>query len=147
MSMSTTGKASVKADINVTPMIDVMLVLLIIFMLVIPTITAGFQAVPPSGQNLKPHPEEDTDQVLGIDASGQYYLNKQPIEKSSLAARIKAIYDSRTEDRLLYIKAHRELPYEQVLDAIDVAAKSGVSVAGMITEQVPGTVSLIPSDN
>lgn len=147
MAITTRGGSKVTAEPNVTPMIDVMLVLLIIFMLVIPTITAGFQAVPPSGQNLKPHPEEDTDQVLGIDASGQYYLNKQPIEKSSLGARIKAIYESRTEDRLLYIKAHRELPYEQVLDAVDIAAKNGVSVAGMITEQVPGTISLIPSDN
>jgi biopolymer transport protein ExbD len=80
--MSMGGSASVKAEPNVTPMIDVMLVLLIIFMLVVPAISAGFQAIPPQGVNLKPHPEEERDQVLGIDANGQYFLNKAPIPKS-----------------------------------------------------------------
>ena len=59
MAMSAGSTGGVKASPNVTPMIDVMLVLLIIFMLVIPAITAGFQAIPPTGVNLKPHPEED----------------------------------------------------------------------------------------
>lgn len=147
MAMTTGSGSGVKAEPNVTPMIDVMLVLLIIFMLVIPTITAGFQAVPPQGSNLKPHPEEATDQVLGIDANGNYYLNKQPIEKSALGSRLTAIFKDRVEDRILYIKAHKDLSYEQVLDAIDIAAKNEVRVAGMITDQRPGTVSLIPSDN
>ena len=83
MSMSMGGSQNVKAEPNVTPMIDVMLVLLIIFMLVIPAITAGFQAVPPYGVNLKPHPEEDQDQVLGIDAQGQYYLNTKAIPNAA----------------------------------------------------------------
>ena len=76
-----------------TPMIDVMLVLLIIFMLVIPAISAGFQAIPPQGTNLKPHPEEERDQVLGIDANGQYFLNKQADSERELGAALKAIYD------------------------------------------------------
>lgn len=147
MAMSTGTRSGVKAEPNVTPMIDVMLVLLIIFMLVIPTISAGFQAKPPVGTNLKPHPETETDQVLGIDAQGNYYLNKQPIDKGALGSRLTAIFKDRVEDRILYIKADAELPYEQVLDAIDVAAKNQVRVAGMITDQRPGTVSLIPSDN
>ena len=67
MAMSTTSGGGVKAEPNVTPMIDVMLVLLIIFMIVIPAINSGFNAQPPQGVNLKPHPEEDQDQVLGID--------------------------------------------------------------------------------
>jgi biopolymer transport protein ExbD len=70
MAMSTQSGGGVKAEPNVTPMIDVMLVLLIIFMIVIPTISAGFNAQPPVGVNLKPHPEEDQDQVLGIAADG-----------------------------------------------------------------------------
>jgi len=61
MAMAVSGSSDVKAEPNVTPMIDVMLVLLIIFMLVVPAINAGFNAVPPQGQNLKPHPEEDAD--------------------------------------------------------------------------------------
>jgi biopolymer transport protein ExbD len=145
--MSTGGGTGVKAEPNVTPMIDVMLVLLIIFMLVVPAISAGFQAVPPQGQNLKPHPEEDRDQVLGIDANGQYFLNKKPIPNANLGAMLKDIYDTRTEDKLLYVKAHKGLEYSKILDALDIASHNGVSVAAEITDQQPGTRSVIATDN
>ena len=125
MSIGQSGKTTVKAEPNVVPMIDVMLVLLIIFMITVPALAAGFQAVPPEGVNLKPHPEEDSDQVLGIDAQGQYYLNKQPIRNETLGEQLKRIYDARTVDKILFVKAHRELQYQQVLDAIDVASRSG----------------------
>jgi biopolymer transport protein TolR len=146
MSMSM-GGGGVKAEPNVTPMIDVMLVLLIIFMLVVPAISAGFQAVPPQGVNLKPHPEEERDQVLGIDADGQYFLNKAPIPNAELPQRLKAIYEERTEDKLLYIKAHKDLEYSKIIDALDIAAHNGVAVSGMITDQQPGTKSAIATDN
>ena len=146
MAMSA-GSAGVKASPNVTPMIDVMLVLLIIFMLVIPAITAGFQAIPPNGVNLKPHPEEDQDQVLGIDVNGQYYLNKKPIPNAELGERLKGIFENRTEDKLLYVKADKNLAYGKVLDAIDIAAHNDVRVTGMITEQRPGTISAVSADN
>lgn len=146
MSMSTTSSSGVKAEPNVTPMIDVMLVLLIIFMLVVPAISAGFQAIPPTGVNLKPHPEEERDQVLGIDANGQYFLNKAPIPNAELPQRLNAIYTTREEDKLLYVKAHKDLEYGKVLDALDIAAHNHVAVTGMITDQKPGTVSLIQTD-
>jgi biopolymer transport protein ExbD len=145
--MSTSGGHGVKAEPNVTPMIDVMLVLLIIFMLVVPAIAAGFQAVPPQGVNLKAHPEEDEDQVLGIDANGQYFLNKKPIKNETLAEQLKRIYDARTVDKILYLKADKNLDYEKVLDAIDIAAHNGVRVTGMITDQKPGTESTVQGDN
>jgi len=147
MSMSMGGEQRVKAEPNVTPMIDVMLVLLIIFMLVVPAISAGFQAIPPQGVNLKPHPEEERDQVLGIDANGQYFLNKKPIPNAQLGQLLKGIYDNRTEDKLLYVKAHKDLEYAKVLDALDIAAHNGVAVSGMITDQQPGTKSAIATDN
>ena len=112
-----------------------------------PAITAGFQAIPPTGVNLKPHPEEDQDQVLGIDANGQYYLNKQAIPNAELGKRLTAIYEAREEDKLLYVKAHRDLEYGKVLDALDIASHNGVAVSGMITDQQPGTVSMIATDN
>jgi biopolymer transport protein ExbD len=146
MAMSTGGGSGVKAEPNVTPMIDVMLVLLIIFMLVVPAIAAGFQAVPPQGQNLKSHPEEDEDQVLGIDAQGQYFLNKRPIRNETLAEQVKRIYDARTVDKVMYVKADKNLQYEKVLDALDIVAKNGVRVTGMITDQTPGTESTVEGD-
>jgi len=147
MAMSMGGSGSVKAEPNVTPMIDVMLVLLIIFMLVVPAISSGFQAVPPQGQNLKPHPEEERDQVLGIDANDQYFLNKKPIPNAQLGQLLKEIYDTRTEDKLLYLKAHKDLEYSKILDALDIASHNGVAVTAMITDQQPGTKSVIATDN
>ena len=141
MAMSTGGGGSVKAEPNVTPMIDVMLVLLIIFMIVTPLINAGFQAQPPQGVNLASHPEDPNDQVLGIDRNGQYYLNKRAIPNESLPERLKAIFDARTEDKILYLQADKDLEYSKVLDAIDIASKAGVRVVGEITDQTPGTQS------
>jgi biopolymer transport protein ExbD len=144
--MSVNSAGGVKAEPNVVPMIDVMLVLLIIFMVVTPAITSGFTAVPPSGINLKAHPEVDTDQVLGIDKFGQYYLNKREITPEALGPAIKAIYELRTMDQILYIKADKELEYGKILDAIDIASKNGVRVVGAISDQQPGTASSVAGD-
>ncbi|MFL5455160.1 MAG: ExbD/TolR family protein [Myxococcales bacterium] len=141
------GGGGVKAEPNVTPMIDVMLVLLIIFMIVIPAINAGFTAQPPQGVNLKPHPEEDQDQVLGIASDGQYYLNKKAIKNETLPTELKRIYDARTVDKILYVKADKDLQYEKVIDALDIAAAAGVRVTGLISDQRPGTMSTIAADN
>ena len=147
MGMSVSGGGGVKAEPNVTPMIDVMLVLLIIFMITIPQINAGFKAVPPEGQNLKPHPEEDGDQVLGIDDQGRYYLNKKPIRNEDLETAVREIYGvENREDYIMYVKADKELQYLKVVDALGILSKGGVRVAALITEQQPGTESLGESD-
>src|SRR4051812_16479605 len=141
------GSGGVAATPNVTPMIDVMLVLLIIFMVVAPALLAGFNAKPPEGVNLKDHPEDSNlDQVLGIDRDGQYYLNKKPIRTADLPALLKQIFDARTEDKILYLKADQQLDYAKVLDAVDIAAKNGVRVVGMISDQKSGTISTVPGD-
>ena len=134
-----TGGSSVKAEPNVTPLVDVMLVLLIIFMVIIPTLTSGLNAEPPQGINLKQHPEEEGDQLLGISRDGQYYLNRNPIRNETLGAQIKQIYDARETDKILYIRADRQLEYSKVLDASDIASKNGVRVVGYISEQTPNT--------
>ena len=146
MGMSAGGGGSVKAEPNVTPMIDVMLVLLIIFMIVTPMINAGFAATPPAGVNLKSHPEDPEDQVLGIDRNGQYYLNKKPIRNETLADQLKNIFDARQTDKILYLKADKDLEYGKVLEAIDIAAHNGVRVLGAISDQTPGTTSQAPED-
>jgi biopolymer transport protein ExbD len=129
-------------------MIDVMLVLLIIFRVVAPALLAGFNANPPEGQNLKAHPvDEETDQTLGIDKDGQYYLNKQPIRYEDIPARLRQIYSTRTEDKVLYVKADKNLDYAKVLDALDIAGKAGVAMTGMISDQTPGTTSTVAGDN
>jgi biopolymer transport protein ExbD len=147
MAMSAGGGSGVQSSPNVTPMIDVMLVLLIIFMVVTPALLAGFNADPPKAVNLKDHPEDaNLDQVLGIDRDGNYYLNKKPIRAQDVGPMLKRIYDARTEDKILYLKADKSLDYSKVLDALDLAAKNGVRVTGMISEQKPGTISTVAGD-
>ena len=147
MGMAVSSGGGVKAEPNVTPMIDVMLVLLIIFMVVVPQVQAGFKATPPKGQNIKAHPEdENNDQVLGIDGQGNYYLNKRPIPNAELEQRVKAIYDARTVDKIMYVKADQGLAYGKVQDALDIIAKGGVRVSGLIADQTPGTESIVPGD-
>ena len=146
MGMSTSSGGGVKAEPNVTPMIDVMLVLLIIFMIVVPQINAGFKAEPPQGINLKKHPEEPTDVVLGIDNAGRFYVDRKPIRPEDLEGYLKGIYDQRTSDKIIYVKAHKGLEYSKVLDALDIAARAGVRMTGMITEQQQGTQSTVVGD-
>src|SRR5438045_7670599 len=117
------GAAGVQSTPNVTPMVDVMLVLLIIFMVVAPALLAGFNAEPPQAQNIKDHPEDDqTDQVLGIDKDGNYYLNKKHIDADKVAPALHHIYVETTrDDKVLYLKADKNLDYSKVLDVLDIA--------------------------
>jgi biopolymer transport protein ExbD len=147
MAIQMGGGSGVQSTPNVVPMIDIMLVLLIIFMVVTPALMAGFNATPPEGVNLKDHPEDEmTDQVLGIDRDGQYYLNKKPVRGEDLPQLIKQIYDQRTEDKIMYLKADKTLDYSKVLDALDMATRNGVRVVGMISDQRAGTVSSVAGD-
>ena len=135
MAISTgSGRGKVNADINVTPMIDVMLVLLIIFMIVTPLIAAGFQATLPKGKNLDPSPEEDTDVILGIDRNGKFFLDTKPIDEAVLEDYLRTVYAARTEDKILYFKADINLKYGQVQDAVELARRAGVRVLAAITE-------------
>ena len=105
------GAGAVKADINVTPMIDVMLVLLIIFMIVTPLIAAGFKATLPKGKNLDSRPEGENEVVLGIDQAGRYFLNGRPLPDGTLEDQLRGIFAARTEDKILYFKADNGLKY------------------------------------
>ena len=135
MAISTgSGRGKVNADINVTPMIDVMLVLLIIFMIVTPLIAAGFQATLPKGKNLDPSPEEDTDVILGIDRNGKFFLDTKPIDEAVLEDYLRTVYAARTEDKILYFKADNNLKYGRVQDAVELARRAGVRVLAAITE-------------
>src|SRR4051812_6466403 len=126
------GGGAVQSTPNVTPMIDVMLVLLIIFMVVTPQLLAGFTADPPKAINLKDHPEDaDNDHVLGIDKSGNYYFDKKPYTAESIAPLINNIYSNPSrEDHVLYLRADQNLKYSKVLDAEEMAMNNKVVVLG-----------------
>jgi len=133
------ARSAVKADINVTPLIDVMLVLLIIFMIVTPIIAAGFQATLPRSENPENRPEGPDEIRLGIDRDGRYYLDigggPQQVPDADLPARLQGLYAARTRDRILFLKADQNLEFARVQRAIEIARASGVRVVGAITEQ------------
>jgi len=137
------GQTNVKSDPNVVPMIDVMLVLLIIFMIVTPLIAAGFKATLPKGKNLDPRPEGENEVILGIDHSGQYFLNQRFIQPKQLEDQLRSIFAARTEDKILYFKADNQLKYAAVQEAVETARRAGVRVMAAITE--PKSSSLFPT--
>jgi len=139
VAISTSSQGSVNADINVTPMADVMLVLLIIFMITAPLIAAGFQAQMPQGINLIRAEEENDDVVLGIDRQGNYYINTRPYAKEQVVATLTEIFAARTKDKILYLKADNQLRMETIQEAVDIARRAGVRVLSAVTEQQLGT--------
>jgi len=148
MAMSSGGGGGVSSTPNVTPMVDVMLVLLIIFMVVAPALMAGFNADPPQAVNIKDHPEDDkTDQVLGLDKDGNYYLNKKPYKAEDIGPLLHHIFKEQTRDEyILYIKADKNLEYSKVIDAMDLAAHNGVVMVAMVSDQKAGTTSTVVGD-
>ncbi|MBI4520463.1 MAG: biopolymer transporter ExbD [Gemmatimonadetes bacterium] len=136
-----TQQSETMADINVTPMVDVMLVLLIIFMVVTPALLTGFQAQLPQAVHLKERPEEDNRVTLGIDLDGRYYLNKVLIRREDALRLLTAQFEARPEDKVLFFKADKGVRYSEVLTAMRLARDAGARVVAAISEQMPGTES------
>ncbi len=132
------GGSAVNANINVTPMIDVMLVLLIIFMIVTPVIAAGFTATMPAGANVKSAPEEDNEITMGVDNAGNYFVNGQPRTPEQAEAELKSLFAARSEDKLLYFKADVNLPYSKIQQAVEVGRRAGAAVLVAITDRKGG---------
>jgi biopolymer transport protein ExbD len=130
-------ESDVNADINVTPMIDVMLVLLIIFMVITPALN-GYQWTAPKA--LTAAPEKEKRVTLGIDKSGAYFVGEpaKKVEKEGLTEALKQQYSTRPDDHTLYLKADNGVAYSVVLTAIDAARDAGVRRIGAITELPKG---------
>ena len=133
------SQGTVKSEPNVVPMIDIMLVLLIIFMIVTPVITAGFSATMPQGKNIDKAETEDGDVVLGVDKDGGYYLdpgtgNISPVSGAQLEDALKQIYDARAV-KIMYFRADQGLEYGKIEDVLLLARRAGVRVLAAITEE------------
>jgi biopolymer transport protein ExbD len=122
------------SDINVTPMVDVMLVLLIIFMIMTPTILAGFQATLPVGDNLKSRPEEQGRVEMGVDVRGNYYLDKKMVAREQVPAMLTQAFRERPQDRVLFLKADANLPYEEIMTVMKIARDAGARVLAAVSE-------------
>ena len=138
MAMSTGGSGGLTNEPNVTPMIDVLLVLLIIFMLVVPMARKAIDVQLPDPTPSVAPANANTDQiVLSVNRGGKFAINKEDVTRDRLAARLKEIYDPRP-DKIIFVKGDPKVKYQDVIFAMDVARGAGVKVIGMAPKDTTG---------
>ncbi len=122
-----------KSDINVTPLVDVMLVLLIIMMLVAPMLQQGIPVNLPLANNTQSKPESEQQTVLSVDAQDKIYVNAILVSRAEMADRVKRALEEKTE-RIVLIKGDREASYRAIMAAMDDLRKAGIEDIGLITD-------------
>jgi biopolymer transport protein ExbD len=140
MAMDVGGaKGGVKSDINVTPLVDVMLVLLIIMMLVAPMLQKGVDVKLPEASNTTDKPETQNQTVVAVDRQGRFYVNSVEVREEDLQTRVQDAMEQ-TRERIVLIKADEEARYGLVMTAMDELRKAGIEDIALITERkiVPG---------
>ena len=135
MSMDVGGaKGGMKADINVTPLVDVMLVLLIIMMLIAPMLQKGVNVKLPEAMNTNDKPDTQTQTVVAIDSANQFWVNGIRAERSDFADKVKTVLEDKTE-KVVLIKGDTDASYSAIMQAMDDLRKAGIEDIGLITEK------------
>ncbi|HJR59393.1 MAG TPA: biopolymer transporter ExbD [Vicinamibacterales bacterium] len=122
-----------KSDINVTPLVDVMLVLLIIMMLVAPMLQKGVDLTLPEAGNTVDKPDNEEQTVVAIDAANQFWVNGVRVAKHEFADRVKAMLDERAE-KVVLIKGDQDASYGAIMEAMDYLHEAQIEDIGLITE-------------
>lgn len=142
MGMTTGGSGEYNADINVTPMVDIMLVLLIIFMVVTPLLSAGVPVNIPKdmlGSDEDPDIIRETSVVLTIPNNSDFYINKDQYSKENLGEKIKRLMENKTPDkRIVYIKSGVGVDYGTVVEAINIVRKQDIDKIGLVADRKKG---------
>jgi biopolymer transport protein ExbD len=130
-------QGDVTADINVTPLCDIMLVLLIIFMVVTPMLQKGVDVkLPPAAYGVD-HPDNEDTVTLAVRVDGQIFLDMMPVPRSDAVTSIREKFDVRT-DKTIFLKADENLDYGEVLQVMDLCREGGVEEIALITERMAG---------
>jgi biopolymer transport protein TolR len=139
MGMSTgSGEGALVADINVTPMVDVMLVLLIIFMLITPMLQSGVSVTLPQTKNpdIDMNINKETSAVVAIPTDGQYYLNRDKVNLTDLPDKVSALLkDKPTAERIVYIKGSDNVKYGTVVAVVDALRDGGFTAIGLVSKK------------
>ena len=135
MAMDVGGaKGGPKSDINVTPLVDVMLVLLIIMMLIAPMLQKGVPVTLPIAENTVDKPETQNQTVVAVDSKNKFYGDGIQVERSMMADRVKTKLEDKTE-RIVLIKGDQDASYSSIMAAMDDLRKVGIEDIGLITER------------
>jgi biopolymer transport protein TolR len=134
MAMTTGGGKGPKSDINMTPMIDVLLVLIIIFMVITPLTPHGLEALVPQPPppNQKPNQADLRTVVIVLDKDGSIKINQDPVQENDLQQRLIDIFKTRAE-RVVFVKGDPDLEFAPVARAIDIAHGAGIDKVGLMT--------------
>jgi len=128
------AKGGLKADINVTPLVDVMLVLLIIMMLVAPMLQQGVPVTLPEAGNTVDKPDTQEQTVVAITADKRFWVNGVMVADSEFLSRVQQAVDA-TKDRIVIIKGDQDAPYGTIMQAMDDLRTLGIEDVGLITER------------
>jgi len=149
MGMSSGGGGGVSSDINVTPMVDIMLVILIIFMVITPFLQQGVSVALPRDMN---NPDEDpaiikeTSVVVAITDTGKLYIGKKEIDKDALKAQIdEKMATKEDKDRIVYIRSDVNANYGQVVETINLIRDAGIDQIGLVADKKKGPGSANPA--
>lgn len=141
MGMSAGGDNEYNSEINVTPMVDIMLVLLIIFMVVTPLLQQGVSVTLPKGNT----PDEDTEitkessVVMAIPNDDEFYIGKDRFSKEVLGEKISKLMEGKTPDkRIVYIKSSVGVNYGTVVEAINIIRKQDIDKIGLVADKNKG---------
>ena len=126
-------KGSLKADINVTPLVDVMLVLLIIMMLVAPMLQKGVDVTLPLADHTVDKPESQEQTVVAVDRWNGFHVNGLQVDRRELGDRVKRALEEKNE-RVVLIKGDTEASYSAIMAVMDDLRKAGIEDIGLITE-------------
>ena len=143
MAMSTGGaRGGLNSDINVTPLVDVMLVLLIIMMLIAPMLQQGVAVTLPEAGNTGDKPDTQDQTVVAIDQLGKFYVNALPVAPDLLISRVQTALEDKKE-KIVYLKGDKNANYGAIMDVMDAFRKAQIENIALITEpkQTPGGAS------
>ena len=149
MGMAAGGGGGLQSEINVTPMVDIMLVLLIIFMVITPLLQSGVSVVLPKDMK---NPEEDkgiikeSSVVIAITRDNQYYIKKEKVDPVDLKDRItKAMESKKPEERIVYIRSDIGANYGSVVEVINTVRQAGIDQIGLVAEKKKGGGAAAPA--
>ncbi len=135
MAMSAGGsKGGLNSDINVTPLVDVMLVLLIIMMLIAPMLQKGVNVKLPEAGNTVDKPDTQEQTVVAVDSANQLWVNGLAVDKGSFADKVKTVLEDKSE-KIVLIRGDQDALYSAVMQAMDDLRKAGIENIGLITEK------------